>query len=163
MRKNWQIKWIILVCIAPIISFIGGFAYFYVLSFLFPLAQTAAIGLHKNSKWSIIWMLNFFYWLLVLNSNLENTTLVLLLLGNSLLGELLLFLIFKKFSNLKWFVFYSLGYSTFFIAAWILIRIESNYELLHIPILFLSVVLYSIVSGYGIKKSFETKTHYNKA
>jgi hypothetical protein len=100
--------------LSPLLSFAGGYGYFFLLSILFPLGQYLLLSRKANSKLIILWLLQIVLWfyffvhedLLHFNeNNLAVTCLV-----SAVYGELVLSLSFKRFGKLLWFLSAALSY-----------------------------------------------------
>jgi hypothetical protein len=146
-KKKWLKTWVFLIICSPIVSFIGSYVYFQVLALLFPLAQLIGINQIRNSKLNLIWLLHFPFWLYVFRLGLEYDEILVYILLNSILGEILLAIIFKKFGRMVWFILNSFALALIYGG----IIISGGNDFFQIVIMIVSYASAAIISGVGLE------------
>src|SRR5262245_17528700 len=109
-KREWFRLWFILTVSSSFVSFIGGLGYFFVLALLYPLTQLIAINRAHTSKLNYLWLLHFPFWIFVLRHDYSHREILIAITLNSILGEILLSIIFKRFGRLIWVLTSSLSY-----------------------------------------------------
>ena len=159
LRKKWFKIWCLLIVGSPLVSFIGSYGYFYVLALLFPLAQLVGIYHIEKSKVNLIWLIHFPFWIYVLRHDLDRSDILIAIALNSILGEILLTIIFQKFGRLFWLILNSFALAIIYGG----IIITGSNDFIQIVIMISSYAIAAIILGIGLEYGFLKKknTHYN--
>jgi hypothetical protein len=152
-RKNWFRTWVLLIILSPLLSFIGSYGYFYVLALFFPLAQFIGINRIQKSKWNLIWLLHFPFWVFVLSLDLSPSEIIISILLNSLLGEILLSILFQKFARFIWFISNSMAFGILYSG---LIMSGSN-DFAQIVMMIISYGISACIMGLGLEYGYVQK------
>ncbi len=159
VRKRWFKVWFLLILISPLVSFVGSYGYFFVLALLFPLAQLIGINQIERSKVNLVWLIHFPFWVYVINLDLDRTEMLIAIALNSILGEILLTIIFQKFGRFIWLILNSFALAIIYGG----IIISGSNDFVQIVILIVSYAIAAILLGIGLEYGFLKKknTHYN--
>ncbi|MCJ8288549.1 MAG: hypothetical protein HRT58_00840 [Crocinitomicaceae bacterium] len=149
--KNWTFIWTLCIVASSLLSFAGGYGYFYVLALFYPLAQVIAMSFKPRSKYYGIWMLHFVYWLFILYLDLELTGNLLAFIASSILGEVLLRFIFKDIIKYRWLLFNSLAMIVLILLGTFLMHYKITNDMIQIALMVLLISVPSIISAQGIK------------
>jgi hypothetical protein len=159
LRKKWFRVWLLLIVGSPLVSFIGSYGYFYVLALLFPLAQLVGINQINKSKLNLIWLIHFPFWIYVISLDLDRTEILIAITLNSILGEILLTIIFQNFGRFIWLILNSFALAIIYGG----MIISGSNDFVQIAILIVSYAIAAILLGIGLEYGFLKKknTHYN--
>jgi len=154
LKNNWLIKWVVLSISAPLLSFAAGYGYLYALALLYPLAQTIAIEKIPKVRMPWLWMFYSVYWFLLIrfSSSYEFTISGILL--SSILGQLLLRIMFGTFGGFKWLLFNSIGFVSIIIVFYILRDLNITNDFVEISLVIGISFVSAFLSGLGIKLSY---------
>ena len=158
-RKKWFRIWVLLIILSPLISFIGSYGYFYVLALLFPLAQLVGINRIHKSKRNLIWLIHFPFWIYTLNLELDRNEIFIFIVVNSILGEILLAIIFQKFGRFIWLILNSIALAIIYGG----MIVSGSNDFIQVVIMIISYGISAITLGVGLEYGYlRTKnTHYN--
>lgn len=161
LKSKWYLKWIILSISAPLVSFIGGYAYLYFLAVIFPLAQTIALSSLPKSRKSWLWMIHSFYWIAFIVYTTEFDVKfglgAFLILLSSLIGELLLKYIIGASNKFKWTLYNSLGLLCIFFVFYLISEMSIPNDLLEMSLVIFIAGVYAVISGIGVWSSYTNK------
>jgi hypothetical protein len=159
LRKKWFRVWLLLIVGSPLVSFIGSYGYFYVLALLFPLAQLVGINQINKSKLNLIWLIHFPFWIYVISLDLDRTEILIAITLNSILGEILLTIIFQNFGRFIWLILNSFALAIIYGG----MIISGSNDFVQIAILIVSYAIAAILLGIGLEYGFLKKknTYYN--
>lgn len=150
IKKKWFRTWILLTISSSLISFIGSYGYYYVLALLFPLAQLIGLNKIKRTNLNLIWLLHFPFWLYVLSLNLSSNQIIIAIIINSLIGEILLTIIFNKFSRFIWMLSNVIALGLIYGG----IQIYSRNDFIQIVVMMISFGISGVISGFGLEYGY---------
>ena len=129
------------------------------MALLFPLAQLVGLNQIEKSKLNLIWLIHFPFWIYVLGLDLNRTDILIAIALNSILGEILLTIIFQKFGRFIWLTLNSLALAIIYGG----IIISGSNDFIQIVIMISSYAIAAILLGIGLEYGFLKKknTHYN--
>lgn len=158
LQEKWFLTWMAMGTTTPLLSFFAGLGYLHILVIVLSLGQVISLSLKKNSRYSIIWILQSVYWIIMIQ-NFKEVGLLTVSFGSILLGELLLGIIFKNFGNFFW-----TGSSLLIILMLFLVNSVTDMysfiitnDVLQIILVFIISFIGSFFTGFAIEKAFPVK------
>lgn len=148
--------------LAPLFCFIGGYGFLYLFALIHPLAQTLAIRKINGVKLPWLWMVHFFYWIFILTGINEIELAITAILCSTILGQILLKLMFGTFGRFNWLLWNSVGlglltFTTLWLGSY---HIENDfYEIIILVLLFLTS---SFLSGIGLRLGYLKNSNFSK-
>jgi hypothetical protein len=163
--QEWYIGWVALTLLSFYVAFAGSYGYFILLGALIGIAQAYTLGWLDESKFSGLWLLNPVVWvtvtILIFDNEQYQKNLWLLPILLLPLNEVLLSLIFRRFSRLIWSGFNLIGYGflylTFLVAHSLFSeRVLNNDAFLYLLIL-IAILPFSFLSGFAVYMAYLRK------
>ena len=157
-NQNWYLAWISFTLLSFYLSFIGGYGYVILIGLFVGIAQTVALGWINESKNSALWLINPLIWTVITYSYLtsEKYDQILWLLPLLLLplNEILLWIIFRRFSRFIWTGINLIAYGSIYLV-FKGINLLDTLELpandaIQLILMFVAFAPYSLLSGYAI-------------
>ena len=136
--------------LSPLISLLGTYVFAYLLALLYPLAQIQGINKIQKSKLNYLWMLHFPFWFLAIYFIQNKNLIPIVILLNSILGEILFTIIFSKFGRLNWFFFNSIGIFAIYFG----VNNLTNNDFYMIIMLIFIFAVSAIFAGIGIDRGY---------
>lgn len=160
-NNKWLLFWMAMNILAPLCSFIGGYGFMYVFALFYPLFQTLAIRKIRNAKYPWIWMIHFFYWILLLSYIDDYKLAVIAILCSSILGQLLLRIMFDSYGKLSWIIWNTGALGLLIITTHYLSNFRVSNDFYEISIIIGLFLSSSFLSGMGIKLGYMRSTYNN--
>jgi len=168
-NETWFIGWTVFTTLSFFFAMIGGYGYIILLGLFIYISQTISLGWKDESKHSGLWLINAVVWIYITYSYSANEKydqylwlIPVLLLP---LNEVILYIIFRQFSNFIWsginLVAYAYIYLVFkSINLWISLELQYN-DAMQYVLFIIAFVPYSLLSGYAIHLAYKKSTAYN--
>jgi hypothetical protein len=153
-NNKWLINWVILSIAAPLVSFIGGYGYLYVLALLYPIAQTYALAKIQHIKMPWIWLVYWVYWMVIVvySSTIQFT--IIGIIASSILGQILLYLMFDTLGKFQWLLYNSTGICIVLLVLYLMRELHISNDFIEITLIIVLSFIIAFLSGLGIKKGY---------
>ena len=153
-NNKWLLNWVILSIAAPLVSFIGGYSYLYALGLLYPIAQTYALAKVKHIKMPWLWLIYCVYWLIIVVYSSTIEFAIISIIASSILGQIILYLMFDTFGKLQWLLYNSTGICIVLFVMYLMRELHISNDLIEIILIIILSFIIAFLSGIGIKKGY---------
>ena len=156
--SEWYLTWVLLPIFLSPFSFLGGYFFIFLLAIFLSLGQSIALSYASGSTRAYIWMATSVLWVLPVffeqHWDIIPGFLLWCAIIISLIGEALLYFIFRRFSRYRWSVTHFLALLVvYFLSDVILANASNDFGwrlLLNLGIF----MVYGLISGLGIALGF---------
>lgn len=149
---KWKIGWVVLIVVSVLVSTRMAYMAPVVLAASYPIAQMISISLIPGSRYSALWLLHVFYWLIVLYLGMSEKVLFIGMLGSSILGEMLIRVIIPRLVKWRWLVFNTLAMIVLIASDILVSYFDDSLRCNPIVILVSMFTVSALVSAQGIKQ-----------
>lgn len=153
-KNKWLLYWIIVSIVAPLVSFIGGYGYLFVLALFYPLAQTIALNKIPHVKMPWLWLIHFVYWIMLIIYSPSYEVTIIGILASSVLGQILLFFMFGTFGKFQWLLFNTAGISLILLTFHLLREVPISNDFIEIIFIIGLSFTCAFLTGLGIKRGY---------
>lgn len=166
-NEVWFVGWTVFTIFSFFLAMVGGYGYIILLGLFIGISQTISLGWIDKSKYSGLWLINAVIWVYITYSysGNENYDQILWLLPILLLplNEVILWAIFRRFSNFIWSGINLIAYGYIYLifeGANFLISLELQYnDAMQFILFIIAFVPYSLLSGYSIHLAYKNVRH----